>query len=78
MGHHVAARDVLLESVGHVTMSDPDTHLLLGQLGVAMNDDELVREAHEYLRFFGSGAWDRKLEQVEMQGRADFEGPEKG
>jgi hypothetical protein len=78
MGHHVAARDVLLESVGHVTMSDPDTHLLLGQLGVAMNDAELASEAHEYLRFFGSGAWDRKLEQVELSGRADFEGPEKG
>jgi hypothetical protein len=78
IGHHVAARDVLLESVGHVTMSDPDTHLLLGQIGVATKDDELVREAHEYLRFFGSGAWDRKLEQVEMAGRADFEGPEKG
>jgi hypothetical protein len=78
MGHHVAARDVLLESVAHVTMSDPDTHLLLGQLGVAINDPELVREAHEYLRFFGSGAWDRKLEQVEMTGHVDFEGPEKG
>jgi hypothetical protein len=78
MGHHVAARDVLLECVGHVTMSDPDTHLLLGQLGLALNDPELVSEAHEYLRFFGSGAWDRKLEQVEMTGKADFEGPEKG
>ncbi|HKW13404.1 MAG TPA: hypothetical protein VJS69_02855 [Candidatus Krumholzibacteria bacterium] len=77
-GHHVAARDVLLESVGHVTMADPDTHLLLGQLGVAMNDPGLVREAHEFLRFFGSGAWDRKLDQVEMIGKADFEGPEKG
>jgi hypothetical protein len=76
LGHHAAARDVLLESVGHVTMSDPDTHLLLGQLGVAMNDPEMVREAHEFLRFFGSGAWDRKLEQVEMSGKADFESPD--
>jgi hypothetical protein len=75
-GQHAVARDVLLESVGHVTMSDPDTHLLLGQLGIAMEDDELVREAHEYLRFFGSGAWDRKLESVELAGKADFEGPE--
>jgi hypothetical protein len=77
MGHHVSARDVLLESVGHVTMSDPDTHLLLGQLGIAMNDAELVHEAHEYLRFFGSGAWDRKLEQVELSGKADFQGPDR-
>jgi hypothetical protein len=75
-GHHIAARDVLLESVGHVTMSDPDTHLLLGQLGIATGDEELVREAHEYLRFFGSGAWDRKLEAVEYAGKADFAGPE--
>jgi hypothetical protein len=74
-GHHDTARDVLLEIVGHVTMSDPDTHLLLGQLGVAMNDDLLVREAHEHLRFFGSGAWDRKLESVERSGRPDFAGP---
>lgn len=76
LGQHELARDVLLESVGHVTMADPDTHLLLGQLGVAMGDDELVREAHEYLRFFGSGAWDRKLETVEYFGRPDFKGPE--
>ena len=76
MGHHVAARDVLLETVAHVTMSDPDTHLLLGQLGLAMGDDELVREAHEHLRFFGSGAWDRKLESVELSGKVDFQGPE--
>jgi hypothetical protein len=48
----------------------------LGQLGIATGDDELVREAHEYLRFFGSGAWDRKLEAVELNGRADFAGPE--
>lgn len=75
-GQHIAARDVLLESVGHVTMSDPDTHLLLGQLGLAMGDAELVREAHEHLRFFGSGAWDRKLEAVEYAGKADFNGPE--
>jgi hypothetical protein len=76
MGHHVAARDVLLETVAHVTMSDPDTHLLLGQLGLAMGDDELVCEAHEHLRFFGSSAWDRKLEAVELTGRVDFHGPE--
>ncbi|HET6350218.1 MAG TPA: hypothetical protein VFH88_14160 [Candidatus Krumholzibacteria bacterium] len=76
IGHHVMARDVLLESVGHVTMADPDTHLLLGQIGVAMKDEELVREAHEYLKFFGSGAWDRKLDAIEMSGRPDFQGPE--
>lgn len=76
LGHFPTARDVLLESVGHVTMSDPDTHLLLGQLGIAMEDNDLVREAHEYLRFFGSGAWDRKLDAVEYKGRADFQGPE--
>jgi hypothetical protein len=76
MGHHAMAREVLLESVGHVTMADPDTHLLLGQLGLALGDDELVREAHEYLRFFGSGAWDRKLEAVEYAGKPDFQGPE--
>jgi hypothetical protein len=76
MGHHAMAREVLLEMVGHVTMADPDTHLLLGQLGVALGDAELVREAHEHLRFFGSGAWDRKLEAVEYSGKADFHGPD--
>lgn len=76
MGHHAMAREVLLETVGHVTMADPDTHLLLGQLGVALDDDELVREAHEHLRFFGSSAWDRKLEAVEYSGKPDFQGPE--
>jgi hypothetical protein len=70
------ARDVALETVSHVTMADPNTHLLLGQIGVAMGDDTLVREAHTFLRFFQSDAWDQKLDAVERAGRPDFAGPE--
>ena len=75
-GQFDAARDVALETVGHVTMSDPDTHLLLGQLGIVMGDRDLVREAHAFLRFFKSNAWDRKLDLDEDTGRPEFAGPE--
>jgi len=71
-GQHTAARDVALETVSHVTMSDPDTHLLLGRLGIVLGDRELTREAREFLRFFKSDAWERKLDLDEHAGRPDF------
>jgi len=72
----VAARDVALETVGHVTMADPHTHLLLGQLGVAMKDGGLVHEAREFLRFFQFAPFEAKLDAVERMGTPDFMGPE--
>ena len=66
------ARDVALEIVAHVTMADPNTHLLLGQVGIALGDDQLVREAHTFLRFFQNDAMDKKLELDEEAGKPQF------
>jgi len=66
------ARDVALETVGHVTLDDPRLHLLLGQIGVGLRDRTLFREAGEFLAFFKAEAWSRKLEQTARTGSPDF------
>jgi hypothetical protein len=66
------ARDVALESVGHVTMEDPRPHLLLGQVAVVMGDRTLLLEAKAFLRFFRFTDWERKLDEVERSGSTDF------
>jgi hypothetical protein len=58
------ARDVALETVGHVDLEDPRPHLLLGQLAVKLRDRELLREAKQFLRFLKLGRWEQKLDQV--------------
>lgn len=60
-GEIAIAMDIVLETVGHVTMEDPRCHLLLGQIGVALDDDRLVREARAFLRFLGMSDWERTL-----------------
>lgn len=75
-GEFERARDVALEAVGHVSMEDPRLHMLLGQLGVAVNDGGLLREAKAFLRFLGLMDWEEKLSEVERSGEAEFAGPE--
>ena len=75
-GRLEAARDVALETVGHVTMEDPRLHLLLGRIAVGLEDRVLLREAREFLRFFRLSTWERKLDEIERSGSADFTGPE--
>jgi hypothetical protein len=70
------ARDVALETIGHVSLEDPRPHLLLGQLAVVLKDRKLLREAKTFLRFFKLDQWEQKLDQVVQSGQPDFEGPE--
>ncbi len=63
-GNHELARDVALETVGHVALEDPRPHLLLGQLAVRLEDRGLLREAKAFLRFFELDQWESKLERV--------------
>lgn len=74
-GRAEIARDVALESVGHVNLEDPRPHLLLGQLAVQLGDRKLLRESRAYLRFFKLDQWERKLDQVIQSGSPDFENP---
>lgn len=69
------ARDVALETVGHVDLEDPRPHLLLGQLAVKLRDQELLHDAREFLRFLKLDRWERKLDQVVQSGSPDFEDP---
>jgi len=67
------ARDVALETVGHVDLEDPRPHLLLGQVAVKLRDRELLRQAKSFLRFLKLDRWERKLDQVVQSGSPDFE-----
>ena len=73
MGREGSARDVALESVGHVSLEDPRPHLLLGELAVALRDRTLLQEAQNFLRFFKHESWAQKLAVTVQSGQALFE-----
>lgn len=68
-----AAREVVLETVSHVSLEDPRAHLLLGQIAIALNDRPMLREATAFLQFFNLSSWERRLEEVKRTGKPDFE-----
>ncbi|HEV7396856.1 MAG TPA: hypothetical protein VGN86_10135 [Pyrinomonadaceae bacterium] len=74
-GQLVVAREVVLETVGHVTMVDPRLHLLLGQLGIGLKDQKLVEEAQAFLEFLRMDRWKLKLDSIIASGIPDFEVP---
>jgi hypothetical protein len=74
-GHLTLAKDVALETVGHINWEDPRLHLLLGELGVALGEPTLTREATGCLRFLKLDRWERKLQEVVESGAANFELP---
>lgn len=47
------ARYVGLCGVVHLTLEEPQLHLLIGQVGVALGHTSLVRDAQQFLRFLG-------------------------
>jgi hypothetical protein len=60
-GELIRARDVALELVGHVSAQDPRPHTLLGRLAIRRGDRRLLREAHQFLTYFGFHDADRDL-----------------
>lgn len=67
------ARDVALETIGHVSAQDPRPHLLLGQIAVRLKERRLLREAMAFLRFFQMGSWEQKLDEAARLGSTNFE-----
>jgi len=67
------ARDVLLETAGHVSFEDPRVHVLLGQVAVALYDGELLREAKAFLQFLQFDSWERRLDWIVQSGSREFE-----
>lgn len=68
-----AARDVVLETIAHVSLDDPRAHLLLGQIAVAIQDRPMFREAKAFLQFFKLNSWERRLDEADRSGAPDFE-----
>lgn len=75
-GHLEEAREVGLHAVSHVTIEDPNMHLLLGQVGVALADTTLANDALAMLKFLQAAPYVAKLSTVIEIGAADFEGPD--
>ena len=71
-GDLVRARDVALELVGHVTLHDASTHLLLGKLAVRLGDEQLLREATAFLEHLGEIALLGQLRLAEQDDRWTF------
>lgn len=72
-GQLEVAREVALETIGHVTLEDPRPHILLGQIGVGLRDWRLVQESKAFLRFLEFDEWERKLDLIARSGSLDFE-----
>lgn len=72
-GDLAKARDVVLETVAHVSFEDPRAHLLLGQIALALDDRETLGEAKEFLRYFRRDAYANRLDEVVRSGEPDFE-----
>jgi hypothetical protein len=71
-GHHLCARDVALELVGHVTAEDARTHLLLGKLAIQLNDKRLLREAKDFLAVLRETWAIEELRQAEKTRAFEF------
>ena len=73
VGELEAAREVVLETIAHVSLEDPRAHLLLGQIAVALHDRRVLREAKAFLQFFKLNSWERRLDEADRSGAPDFE-----
>ena len=74
-GEFRLAKEVALETVGHVSGEAPDIHLLLGELGIALGDPALIEEARQSLRWLKSERWERKLNELVESKSPAFEYP---
>lgn len=69
------ARDVALETVGHVRIEHPRGHFLLGELALALADRTLLQEARVFLSVLGQEQCVQRLEADVAAGRPRFDDP---
>jgi hypothetical protein len=67
------AREVLLETAGHVSFEDPRLHVLLGQVAAALHDRDLFLETRAFLQFFQLKSWERRLDEIVQSGSRNFD-----
>jgi hypothetical protein len=72
-GRLETAREVTLETVGHVDLENPRPHFLLGEIGLALSDRTLRQEAREFLSFLKHDRWLERLDEVVRKGRPSFD-----
>ena len=72
---HEVAKEVLLESIGHVTMADPRPHFLLGRIGKVLGDHRLATEAAAFLQYLKVPAWAALVERPVPAGEAPLTVP---
>lgn len=75
-GHLEEAREVALQAVSHITTEDPNMHLLIGQIGVALAETQLHQDAIAMLQMLKAEPYVAKLKTVIEIGAADFDGPD--
>jgi hypothetical protein len=66
------ARDVGLWCVGHITLSEPRAHLLLGQAALGLHDRALFDEAKAFLKHLHDDERARALDRANAGGAPDF------
>lgn len=67
--------EVAYEIVAHVSLEDPRAHYLLGQIAIALNDWNALREAKAFLQLCQFNSWERRLDEVARSGSPDFKIP---
>lgn len=72
-GELETAREVVLETIAHVSFEDPRAHLLLGKIAIALKDRPMLREAKAFLHFFKQDSWESRLDEADRSGGSDFE-----
>ena len=55
------AKEIALETAGHIAPDDHEVHVALGVVGLRLGDRGLVREACDFLRFLKHDAWAERL-----------------
>lgn len=63
-GNLETAREVALETVGHVSAEDPRAHYVLGQIALRLHDRRLLREARTFLAFLKQESLLLRLDQA--------------
>jgi hypothetical protein len=71
-GHLLAARDVLLEAIGHITPDDARLHFLLGQVAIARRKQRELQQVKEYLIYLQRQDWADRLQALATSGEPMF------
>ncbi len=64
------ARESSLQAIQHVSMESARFHLLLGKIGIALKDKDLLRDARRFLEFLHAEQALQQLNAIEQSGNS--------